>query len=77
MRIVKPNEVITKVATKDGECHVTISLDLNINISADDIKIAAQTEEIAKKEKEGEDFKWAIPEFGTQQKIKFGKEEKE
>lgn len=65
-----------KVITKDGECHIT--LDININI--EDIKVAlegfqagALGQKAKIEEEEKDDFKWEIPDFGSGEIIDFGK----
>ena len=57
--------------TKDGECKISISIQLDINLNDDggvSVKAIASPEE-------KEDTLWAIPDFGSE-KIKFGKETK-
>jgi hypothetical protein len=78
-QLIKPQEV--KVLTRQGECEVSIVLELNINLNADGLNVVAQAKqaipekkEVVKEEKEN-DFEWAIPDFGTSPKIKFGKQE--
>jgi hypothetical protein len=76
VRVSKPAEVKTKVITKNGECQVVISLDLNININVEDLKKLGIGTVAAQDKQEDENVNWAIPEFGNQEKIKFGKTEK-
>ena len=78
-QIIKPN--VVKILTKEGEVQVYITLELNINLNADNLKINAQSfvEESHEKEKkpkfEEDKVEWAIPDFGFSQKIEFGKQE--
>lgn len=62
------------VVSKDGECNLNISLELNINLTTD--QIYAQNTNI-KEEKKSDDDKvdWVIPDF-TCEKVKLGKEVK-
>ena len=73
VRIIKPEKVKTNIITKEGECK--IELTLNINISADGISMSADSGKKKKKYiDEGEDkVNWAIPDFDSK-KIDFGKE---
>lgn len=70
MRIRKPDKVKTNIITKNGECK--IELTLNININSDGVSVNAE----GKKKKYVDDTEdkvnWAIPEFDSK-KIDFGK----
>lgn len=57
-----------KVVTKDGECQIHITLDLNININGTNVKV-----EENKKLVEQDETEWAIPTFDSGEKVKFGK----
>ena len=57
--------MVTQVTTKDGECKISIELTININQSGEVVATAKQIEETA----------WAIPDFSSKEKIKFGKKE--
>ena len=57
------------ITTKDGECKVQISIQLDVNINEHGVSIKASNET-------DEPVDWAIPDFATGQKLKFGKEEK-
>jgi hypothetical protein len=63
-----------KVISKDGEVKVSISLDLNINLSGTE-GIAIQ-KKILDKSEESETTHWAIPDFEPGS-LKFGNEVKE
>ena len=67
--LLKPQNV--KIITKEGECVVAISLDLNINLNGNNVEVVE-----AKKQEVEPSFEWAIPEFKSEEKIKFGKKEK-
>jgi len=74
VRIIKPEKLKTTVVTKEGECK--IELTLNININAEGVNVTAGGKKGKKKKyiDEGEDkVNWAIPEFDNK-KIDFGKE---
>lgn len=68
------------VVTKDGECTIRISLDLNINLNSDGsirVDTTAQPHVLKPEEKPVKEDNWVIPDFKGGQKIKFGKTEKE
>lgn len=76
--LLKPNTV--KVVTQDGELHVTISLELTINLNSDDLKIAVapthvvSDSSVAKKTVVTNDNPmWEIPDFTSTPKVEFGK----
>lgn len=72
-QIIEPK--ITKIVTKDGECHISLSLELNINLNTNGaINVSTQTVSNGKIEKE-EETAWAIPDFECDNKIQFGKKE--
>lgn len=57
------------VVTKDGECTLHITLDININVSgAGSSDVRPKDKELAEEEK----TIWAIPEFKSGEKVKFG-----
>ena len=65
---------ITKIITKDGECEITISLDININLNTNQINLTNNNIEKIEQlhsDKE-EDASWLVPEFKSNNKIKFG-----
>lgn len=68
-----------KVVTQDGEVHVCITLELNINLNADGLAglgVSDGETKIKKLDKPKEDDStiWEIPDFGSS-KIDFGKRE--
>jgi hypothetical protein len=76
VQIIKPGT--TKVITKDGECEITISIELNINLNQSGITVSAQSvqaeaKEIKQEVKEPESTNWAIPDFSNLKKVQFGK----
>jgi len=76
VNLIKPYQ--TKIITKNGECQVSITLDLNINLNSDGLVlgISASDDRAKKKQQEEDDaVNWAIPDFGGEDKIKFGKKE--
>lgn len=60
-----------QVVTKDGECSVNITIDLNINLNNAEINKKPETEE------EDDKTIWAIPTFSSNEKVKFGKKKEE
>lgn len=75
-RIV-PSKVVT--VTKEGECHVFITLDLNININAGgqfQVSPSQVAEPVEPEEHEEDKTEWQIPEFGTfnSNLLNFGKD---
>ncbi len=67
---ISPQSV--KVITQDGEVHVLITLELNINLNSGGIQTVTSSEKTEiKKEKESDI--WELPDFGNSPKINFGK----
>lgn len=66
-QVIKTKEIHTH--TKQGECKVTISLDLNINLTSDGVTIG-QTKTTVLEE---DSVDWAIGDFTPKKKVKFGK----
>lgn len=78
-QVIKP--VKTQVITKDGQCAVDISIELTININSDGLHVSATAspgvmQPVVTEHKKDEETLWAIPEFGSPNKVKFGKTEK-
>lgn len=76
-QLLKPNTV--KVVTKDGEMHMTISLEITINLNSDNLKVTAapsvvvpQMEQKVATQKIEEPM-WEIPDFAPMPKVEFGK----
>jgi hypothetical protein len=63
-QILRPQS--TKVITKNGECLVSISLELTINLNSDGVKLSV-------KESESDEQGMPIQDFASKKKIKFGK----
>ena len=72
-QLIKPKEV--KVITKDGECQVSIVLELNINLNTDGVAVSAQTIKQEVKQEKPKESGWEIPDFEALPKINFGKKE--
>lgn len=76
-QLIKPKEV--KVVTKDGECQVSIVLELNINLNTDNVVVSAQAikQEIKQetKQEKPKESGWEIPDFENFPKINFGKKQ--
>lgn len=77
-QLIKPGE--TKVVTKDGECIVSIALELTIKLEGDGLQVKAQalpsqTAEVLPEKKE--EPAWQIPDFASSKKVKFGQVTKE
>ena len=75
-QLIKANDV--KVITKDGECKLSISIDLNVNLNTSGITVGVQNakvdqnvNQINKEEKES--TMWEIPDFTPMPKVNFGK----
>lgn len=74
MQVIKRGD--TKVITKDGECAISLTIDLNINLTTEGIQIGVKNVKSSSEEKQPvksnkEDFDWAIPDFKAN-KIDFG-----
>ena len=67
--LIKPQD--TKVVTKEGECQVSISLELTIKLDGDNLSISSPKEKVEEKE----EMNWAIPDFSSGKKLNFGKQE--
>lgn len=74
VQLIKPSEV--KVVTKDGECKISLTIDLNINLNTAGVSVGAQVSKLdspQQQEKEKEKTHWEIPDFGAMPKLNFGK----
>lgn len=76
VQLIKP--LTTKVITKDGECHLAISLELTINLNSDGLLVSADNAKtkVASKNQNKEDdnpIDMIIPDFSSGNKVKFGK----
>ncbi len=73
-QLIKPNEV--KVVTKDGECQISVVLEININLNSDNVTISTQSIKQEKQEKpKSNNFDWEVPNFEASPKIQFGKKD--
>lgn len=72
-QLIKSSDI--KVITKDGECKLSISIDLNINLNTLGVAVNAQTVKVGdeKEEKKKDDVAWQIPDFANVPKLNFGK----
>jgi hypothetical protein len=69
----KTKEIITKqVVTKNGEVKLDIQLHLDININAEGVQVGASA---LKAEQSDSEIDWVIPDFGSDERIQFGKNE--
>ena len=68
-----------KVVTKDGEMHVTISLELTINLNSDNLKVNASPSYVVPQAEQkltkqvNDNPMWEIPDFAPMPKVEFGK----
>ena len=75
--LLKPKDV--QIITKDGECTISIQLELNINLNSDGVtglSVGAGDSKGESKAQESDDnVDWAIPDFKSPSKsdFKFGK----
>ena len=77
--LLKPNSV--KVIADDGELHIIIALELNINLNSENLKTSdalfvSNESSIVKKsnvETKENSPNWEIPDFGPTPKFEFGK----
>lgn len=72
VQLLKPRD--TKVVTKDGECHVTISLELIIKLDGEGISVSPNVSHEKKNDEKESNLKWTIPDFSGGNKLNFGKE---
>lgn len=70
-QLIQPSNV--KVLTKDGEITVSVQIDLNINLNQQGITFQDGKTIVQQAAKKDDDVAWVIPDFGTSEKIKFGK----
>jgi len=72
VQLLQPQQV--KIVTKDGECKISLTIDLNINLN----QIEGLVKQGIKKEYEPDDedkVNFVIPDFGSGAKVDFGKQE--
>jgi hypothetical protein len=67
-RLIKAPTV--KTVTKDGECHVSIDLTINIRTDGKILESTSIEENPVAEDK----VSWAIQDFSPKQKVKFGKQ---
>lgn len=74
VRLLKKKDV--QVITKNGECEIHITLDLNISLNADGLQVGASAGK--SKSSDDEDFEWMVPDFSPDsQQVDFGKKVEE
>ena len=74
--LIRPTKV--NVVTKEGECQLNITIDLNINLNTGVVDINSTKADKIEKEQEEEDKTiWAIPNFKSGDKVRFGKKKEE
>jgi len=71
-KLFKPLE--TKIVTKDGECYVNIALELTIKLDSDGIVLTGAATKQKAQENDDDKVNFAIPDFSSGKKLKFGKE---
>jgi hypothetical protein len=72
--LIKPGDI--KVITKNNELFVNIALELNIKLDGNitSLNVEASGSAPFESKKEEDKVNWAIPDFGSTNKLKFGKE---
>ena len=77
VRLLKKKDV--QVVTKNGECEVHITLDLNVSLNADGLQVGVSANQSKSSSDPDEDFEWAVPDFNPDdsQQVDFGKEVEE
>jgi hypothetical protein len=78
-QLLKPQTMITKTITKEGECEVIIKMELTINLASDGL-VLAQAQGGGKPggflpTQDDDKVNWAIPNFGDSEQVDFGKKE--
>lgn len=69
-----PTKVVT--VTKDGECHLVITLELNINLNSiggDGKAISASIRSLDRAEVDDDNIEFTIPDFSSGKVLNFGK----
>lgn len=72
---ITPSKIVT--VSKDGEVHVTITLELNINLDTSGvIQVANQHSADSRAPEEDEDDRvnWEVPDFNSVSDFQFGKD---
>jgi len=71
---IKPTQVVT--VTKDGECHLVITLELNININGAG-GVSASVQSLDRAEVDDDNVEFTIPDFSSfsNKVVDFGKTE--
>lgn len=71
---ISPAKIRTQTITQDGEVHLLITLDINLNLNSDGINVSVKsgnsvTEEIVDDNK----IHYPIPDFSSSSGLNFGK----
>jgi len=69
--LIRPTKV--HVITKEGECKLNITIDLNINLNTGTVDFQSAKATKIEQPEEDEKTLWAIPTFKSEDKVKFGK----
>jgi hypothetical protein len=70
--LIRPTKI--RVVTREGECQLNITIDLNINLNTGTVDLqSAQANKIEKPIEDEDKTVWAIPTFKSEDKVKFGK----
>lgn len=63
-----------KVVTKDGECKISLTIDLNVNLNTMGISVGSSVSKVETQQtQDKEKTHWEIPDFGAMPKVNFGK----
>lgn len=70
-QLIQPSKLVTKeIITKDGECIIHLTLDLNINVNSAGVAVTGASKPVEDTEDKVE---WVVPQFTSGQKVSFGK----
>lgn len=70
--LIRPTKV--HVVTREGECQLNITIDLNINLNTGAVELqSSKATQSPVEKKEEEETVWAIPTFTSGDKVRFGK----
>lgn len=72
---ITPSKIVT--VSKEGEVHVSITIDLNINLNhSGETTIAQSVTKVEEKNEDEDKVNWEIPDFSPVSDFQFGKEVK-
>jgi len=71
---ITPTRVVT--VTKEGECHLIITLELNINLNAQNGvgNVSASVQSLDRAEVEEDNVEFTMPDFTSTKLVDFGKD---